>query len=221
MTASRSLPSSLVDRRGFTLFEVAISFALLGTFLSTVLLVLFTGTRAGRGAIACRSLEQASRRALERMASELTEAGTSVLAPDPTSPFGCASLTFQRVVGLDGDLAVTWSMPVRLALRLEHGELDDGTDDDGDGLVDEHELIFTADPGGARERSVVWQRGVREYLEGEEPNGVDDNGNGLVDERGLCFERVGARLTIRLTLLGADEGNGIKRTVETTLRLRN
>lgn len=116
---------------------------------------------------------------------------------------------------------ITWSA-TRVEFRLEPGEVDDGLDNDGNGLVDEGELVLVRDAGGADELEIVLANGVREHLEGELPNGVDDNDNGLVDERGITFERVGSDLRIRLTLetTGRD-GRILTRTLETTAWSRN
>jgi hypothetical protein len=91
----------------------------------------------------------------------------------------------------------------------EEGELDDGADNNGNGLVDEGCLFWTRDVGEPSEKTHVIARGVREYLEGEEPNLDDDNGNGLEDERGFCLERVGEALVIRLTLERQVSGEGL------------
>ena len=111
---------------------------------------------------------------------------------------------------------------MRIALELERVELDNGLDDNGNGLVDERMVVRIEDPGGPDERRKVICHDVSEYLAGEIPNGLDDNGNGLNDERGLSFVVLGDVLTIRLTLEapGANE-NMLERTVQTSVRLLN
>ncbi len=220
MKSRRTISARL--RAGFSLLEVTLACTLLGAFVGSTVVVLLAGTRGAATVMAGIDLEGTARRTLDRIASELAGAGPNVLVPDPTAPFGSASLTFQRVDGIDENHAVIWGAPVQLALRRENGERDDDIDNDGDGLVDEHELVWTLDPGGPEEHSVVWVHGVREYLQGEEANGRDDNENGLVDERGLSLVREGGRLTVRLTLLGpAAEHGELVRTVQTSVRLHN
>jgi hypothetical protein len=95
-------------------------------------------------------------------------------------------------------------------------------DNDGDGRIDEGQVVWIENPGIPGERRMVWARNVADLLEGELDNDADDNGNGLVDERGLSFEAVGDVLTIRLTCERLDEGRRpLRKTVTTAVRLRN
>ena len=108
------------------------------------------------------------------------------------------------------------------SLYDETGEIDDGLDNNGNGLVDEGRVVLTENLGGADERDRILARRVRELLEGELDNGVDDNGNGLVDEKGFSFERMGESLVIRMTMERIDVGQRtIERSAQTSVRLRN
>jgi len=208
------------SRAGFTLLELLMTVVMLGTFLWSLLLVVTQGTHAARDGMALQSTQALGRRTLDRMARELACAVAGTLDPNPTLPWGSDDLTFQVVGGYSAG-AVQLDTPVLFALELEQGELDDGADNDGDGLVDERQLVYTRDPDGAAERS-VWAHGVREYLEGEVANGLDDNGNGLQDEAGLCFVHRGGTLVLRLSLEErAPQGQIEVCTVQTTVRLRN
>jgi hypothetical protein len=116
----------------------------------------------------------------------------------------------------------------RILYRVEPApmELNNGVDDNSNGLIDEGVLVRIEDFGGPDERRVVLARGVSELLEGEDANGLDDNGNGLDDEGGLAItiRTSGTRdaLTLRLTLQGVDASGAIlERTLETTVALRN
>ena len=107
-------------------------------------------------------------------------------------------------------------------LDYQEGEVDDGLDNNGNGLADEGVLLWTRDLGGAGESTHVICRGVREYLQGEEPNLDADTDNGLEDEPGYCLERVGETLVIRLTLERQVSDAGIQqRTIETSVKLRS
>jgi type II secretory pathway pseudopilin PulG len=206
--------------RGFSLVEVLISMTMLAGLLGTLLTVVSTGSSAARVGMARQSLEGAARRTLDRIASELFSAGAETLDPDPAAPWGSSNLSFQKIEGFDGE--IVWGTPNAFSLALEEGELDNGEDDNGNGLIDERVLVYTRDLGGANELATVWVHGVRELSEGELDNGEDDNGNGLEDEEGLSFLLIGGRLTVRLTLEELDsEGNNLVRTVETSVRLRN
>jgi len=207
--------------RGMSLIEVVLSLAMLGTFLGSLVLVLGQGSRSARMGMARGSIEGLARRMLDRMASELVGAVADSLDPNPAAPYGSSSLTFQRIGAYAGG-ALQWGELVTFAVALDDGELDDGTDNDGDGLVDELKLVMTRKEEGAEATSSVLVHGVRELLEGETANGLDDNDNGLKDEAGLSFEREGGRLVVRLSLeQHSREGGALVRTLQTSVRLRN
>ena len=109
-----------------------------------------------------------------------------------------------------------------IAFEYETGEIDDGRDNNRNGLVDEGVVVLLRDAGGANEQRVVLCHGVRERLEGELVNGLDDNGNGLVDEKGFCLQWVDGVLALWLSIELID-GNGMHevRTLQTSVRIRN
>jgi hypothetical protein len=159
------------------------------------------GTRTATDGMARQSIEALGRRTVDRMARELSSAGAGTLSPNRGLALGSDHLTFQVVSGYAGG-AVQWSAPAAFALKLEPGELDNGKDDDGDGLVDERDLTYTQ--GG---QETIWAHGVCELLEGEKANGKDDNGNGLKDEAGLSSP-AGGTLILRLSLEARDLREG-------------
>lgn len=208
-------------RGGFSLLEIMITLTVISTLLGSLLLALVSSTKASRIGMSRQDLEGLARRTLDRIARELMSSGTSVLIPDPIAPFGSSALTYQAAAGVAGEV-IAWNASTRLERELDDGETNDGTDENGNGLVDEGRVRLTLDVGGVGERSLTLAHHVREYLEGESPNGVDDNGNGLVDEAGLCFERRDETLLIRLSLERLDlDGKSFVRTVATSVRLRN
>ena len=99
---------------------------------------------------------------------------------------------------------------------------EDGTDNDGDGIVDEGIVVLRLSAGEPNEYRVVLARGVARYLEGETPNGVDDNGNGQVDEKGLFMQVRNGAIYVNLTVqrMGRDR-QPIFRTVRTAVAMRN
>jgi hypothetical protein len=103
---------------------------------------------------------------------------------------------------------VFWSPAERIGFQLRPGEIDNGVDDDGDGIVDDGRVVWTQDVGLASQTSTSWAEGVTEYFAGEIQNNLDDNGNGLIDERGLCFTVDASSVVVRLTLQ-ARSVNGI------------
>jgi prepilin-type N-terminal cleavage/methylation domain-containing protein len=208
-------------RRGFTVLEVMISLTIMGLVISSVALLGLSNQRAYRTGAAGADLEVDVRRALDQLVQEFMRSGASVLLPDPEEGVGGSDVTYAKAVGTAGGVT-TWSSQNRVRFDYEEGELDDGADNNGNGLVDEGRLIWTRDVGGPNEKTHVLCHGVSEYLEGEELNLDDDNGNGLEDERGFCLERVGEALVIRLTLEHQVSGEGLQaRTIETSVKLRN
>ncbi|MEO0650720.1 MAG: hypothetical protein AAFZ65_08580 [Planctomycetota bacterium] len=119
--------------------------------------------------------------------------------------------------------AIEWSPQQSLRWERDPAEIDNGLDDDGDGLIDEGLLVWLLDEGGANEQRVVLASSVAELAEGELENGLDDNGNGLVDEAGASFDLTADGLmTFRLTLERAARGGVlVQRTRATRIRLRN
>ena len=91
-------------------------------------------------------LDARTARAMRRMAAELIGARWATLVPVPAPPFGADGLEFER----PGDTAagvVTWGSRSQILLELATGELDNGLDDDGDGLVDERSIALVQDLG--------------------------------------------------------------------------
>jgi len=208
-------------RGGFTLLEMTIALSLLGVALTSAAMVSKTGGDAHQTTTAIQGLEQNLHRALERAASEIALSGVDHLTPDPLEGLAYDDIEFQAVVGFTG--AVPDLGPVsQLVTQLETGEVLDDADNDGDGLVDERDLLLIQDVYGGDRRQVVLCHGVLEYLEGETFDGADENGNLLEDEPGFHIERNGNVLTLRLSL-GSQAPNGqiLIRTAELDTRMHN
>lgn len=205
---------------GFTLVEMAIVSGLFAVALGSLALF-FRGTeRLYRAETLDAELERQAAHALERVVRELRIAAADSFAPAPEDG-ELSSFQYVQAVGITAG-AVDWTTPRLLELSLEAGEIDDGLDDNGNGLVDEGRLVLTTDVDGPEERSLLITRWVREFLEGEVENGLDDNGNGLVDEPGFVVDAFGDALRIRLTLeRRTDEGRFLTHTVQTSIRPRN
>ncbi len=206
---------------GYTLLELVVGLTLLTILMGSVIMTTQRGIAAYRRSASNSSLDAKVNRALSRLARELVDAGGANLVPNPTPPLGGATLDFQRPVAWTGG-AIVWGPTVRFALELAPGELDNGIDDNGNGLIDEGVLVRIENPGLANEQRSIFSRGVSEYLEGETGDGTDENGNGLVDEGGLSFSRSNGSLQIALSLerIGPD-GELMVRTLGTSVALRN
>lgn len=206
-------------RAAFTLLEIVLATAILTVALGS--LALFGGRSAdaiGTGT-AHSDLDTQLRRTLARMGDELLSSGLGTLTP--IAPAGADALIFRRSEGVVNG-AIRWSAPQRLAFAYELGEIDDGLDNNGNGLIDEGVVLWTRDLGQPGEQTVVLCHGVSKLGLGELDNGLDDDGDGLVDERGLTFERVGRTLRVGLTLERRDSKQSVlRRSLETVLQPRN
>ena len=215
-------PTNTRTTSGFTMVELMIAMATMTIVLLAVALATMQGNRAYNAGRAVSDVEARTQRMLRRVVEDLRWAGRAGLFPEPLAPFGSSTVDFQSNVGVDGGGGVIWSTPTRIAFEYAPGELDDGIDNNGNGVVDEGQIVLRRDVGAAGEQRIVHGSWVREFLEGEIPNGADDNGNGLIDEAGLCFEVNGTTLLVRLTLEQPDpEGRLITRTMTSAVNLRN
>jgi len=191
--------------------------ALSGTAIIVGLAAIGTTRAFGtwRGTVTATEVEFAANAATDLIVGNLADAGLTTIADDLSAPVGGSSVTFRVRNGIASG-AVTWGAETTIAWESDPGDARDGVDNDGDGLVDEGQVVMTDDDRG----TVVLVRNVPEFLDGETADNSDENGNGLIDEQGLSFELDGRRLQIRLTLskVGAD-GELVTRSVETSLRL--
>lgn len=209
-------------RNGFTLLESMLALTLLCVVSGSVIMVSRDGSTAFDTANRSSQLESRVRRAMDRIAFELVTAIGDSIDPAPEGPNGTPDFVFTTPVDFVGG-AVVPSDLMRLAWVMEQGEVDDGLDNDGDGLVDEGQVILVRDFGIAgQEITTTLCRGVAETLEGEVPgNFVDENGNGIADEAGFCVQLEDNVLVVRLSLQDWGEDGVITRTLETGVGLRN
>ena len=201
--------------------EAMITLAILGMVGSMAIMTITDGNSTFGTTNGSAEIEARVRRGIDRVTAELLTVGDGQLNPDPTGNFGSSDMLFRQAVGLTGT-AIDWSNQHRLAFEYDTNELDDGADNDGDGLIDEGNLVLTRNDGLANEMRIILVKGVAEFIEGELANGVDDNGNGVVDEAGFNIHRVGDVLEVRLTVQSSlGQGTTLTRTLETSTRLRN
>ena len=214
---------------GFTLTELLIVATILGLMLGWLGMIGRSSDHAYRTGTLAAQLEAQASIAIEKIVADLQPAGFDMLSPDllPDDPDYPGFTDWSDWVEyahpsgmIDGE--VPWDHQRRLAFELEAGELPDGRDNNGNGLVDEGVVVLTENVGDPTERRRVLVHWVSQLLEGEELNGEDDNGNGLIDERGFVVERAGETLIVRLTLQRANpERQLLSRTARTSTRLRN
>jgi len=206
---------------GYTLLEMAIALVVLASVLGAMVTIGRSSDRTYQTGTTAAHLEAQAETAIERIVSDLRIARLSSLTPDPTPGSGTSSIEYVQPVGITNGV-VQYGPPRRLAFERDPRELDDGIDNDGDGLIDEGAVVLTDNVGGAPEHRQVITRWVRKLAAGEIANGADDNGNGLVDEPGFLVERFDETIVIRLTLERKDgEGRLRCRTAQTSVRMRN
>lgn len=210
---------------GFTLIEALISTVLASLLLGSLVLAVNRGIGLFEQSAANNDVDSRAGRAIDVVTRALLAASENSINPNLETPVGApnivwsSTIDYQDVDGWAG--GVQFGPVVRLAFELEDGEIDNGLDDNGNGLVDEHQVVRIVDPGPNEQRFVL-VNGVSEFLEGETPNGLDDNGNGIIDERGLCFDLIGDTLNIRMSIerLGPG-GRLIVRTQSASIAFRN
>ena len=219
-----SIPSR--SRRGLTLLELLISGTLLILILGGVGKTSLRGLRMFELNSANNEINGRAGRVIDRVVRALIAARSNDVAAALETPAGAptvwsTTLDFPTALEWSGGSAV-WSATERISLEFVPGEIDNGLDDNGNGLIDEGRIVHTFNVGLPDESGVVLVNGVSELLEGETLNGIDDNGNGLIDEPGFCFSLEGRALRVRLTLEKDRGGEGqIIRSVEDSLTIRN
>ncbi|MFT4538544.1 MAG: type II secretory pathway pseudopilin PulG [Planctomycetota bacterium] len=206
---------------GYTLIELMISLSLLTALVLSVFEVTQRSANAVRTGAVVTQLQADSERTLRRVVDRVQMTSSGRLTPRLASPLSSPRCEFQLPIGFDGS-DVVWSTAQSLSFELDTLEVDDGIDNDGDGLVDEGRVIWTESAGDPNSRTVSWASGVRRYLEGEEPNNIDDNGNGLIDESGFAISVDDEIVTIWLTLERIETGDStLIHTSRASVRLRN
>jgi prepilin-type N-terminal cleavage/methylation domain-containing protein len=175
-------------RSGFTVIEMLIAMVVVGLVLGNVAMMVGSSNDAYERESAKANLEDQLTQTLDRIVLALMSASEDSLAPGAQSPAFHTSLEFRQSLGVQ-DGALIQGEPERIELVVEDGR-----------------VVWRERPDELDERSVIWTRWVRGFLEGEVPNGLDDNGNGLVDESGLAFVIEGSEVEVLLTLerVGSD-----------------
>ena len=212
---------STSGRAGFTLTEVVLSASLLAGLLLVAGLATDRCMSMFRQHRAVQVVGGSANRLLQRVASELVFARQGTLQPTALTTQGASTLLYNKCLGVSGG-TVQWSTVFTLRWELDTGETDDGADNNGDGLIDEGQLVLIEDEGLASERRVVLGHDLCELMPGETFDGDDDDGDGLIDERGACFSLEDDMLTVRIGQQGRGvDGKSFTRVVETTVFVRN
>lgn len=209
------------SKAGFTLVE-----ALLAASASIVVAGLIATMLQRSNAVflqsgAASEADAVAQRAIERITEELMSVDRSTLNLTPSPITGGSTVLYRRTTGFNNGMQVGDLQ--RMRFEYGPGEINDGIDNDGDGLIDEGRVTLNTDVLGAGTDVVLIDQ-VSELAQGELPNGLDDNGNGLVDEPGfvMTYDAQTFALTVRLSVSRtAQGGRTIERTAVTAVRLRN
>jgi hypothetical protein len=207
-----------------TLVEVVLTLSISGLVLAPIMLLSLTATRqygdtSERGDALARC-----QRTADRIADLLESATRASVVTVPAAPAWDDEISYDALTSValtNGTVAVRG---MRIRWRRDPADANDGADNDGDGLVDEGEVVVTHDVGLASQRETVLVRRVPELLDGEAANGSDDNGNGLADEAGFVVARVGNSVTLWLTAATAGRTGARElrlSTTQRTVRVRN
>lgn len=208
-----------VGRGGFSLFEVLISIALVASLLTGVFHLGSSSQQVADSSAKLAEIQSDLNVALERIRTVVRPAGRSTITP--ANPSGASQISFQEAIGFANG-GIEFGELMQFALRPEAADPVDGMDNDGDGLIDEGELVFISGLGTPEEKQQILCKGVSRLAQGELPNGSDDNQNGLLDEPGFSIEQDGEVLIFRLTLeVVTDGGILLQQTRETAIRPRN
>lgn len=197
--AVRTLKPRRSRRAGMTVIETTAALVISGL---TMLYLSESLTRSG-GALTISQRRAGvtleSQRALDEAAGRLKDAVAASLVPDPIGNLGADDVRFARLADFVAGAPV-WGPEERLFLRLCPEEFLDGEDQDGDGLIDEHELVLVRSLGGGLLQERVLATEMPPLGAGEAANGLDDDGDGLVDEPSFVVRRDGQVLGISLSI---------------------
>ena len=156
-------------RAGFTLLEVLIALALVGLVIANVAMVMQTGTKAYQMESSLGDLEIQADRTLDRIALALMASSRESIDPSAQAPFHASAVNYEQSLGVEdgepvfgpaeriemtvqegrvmwrerpeepSERSVVWTNWVSAFLE---GEVQNGLDDNGNGLIDETGLSF-------------------------------------------------------------------------------
>ncbi len=134
-------------RAGFSLVEAVLAISLFAMVLGTIGFVAISGSQAYRSSTVDSNLVQQGRRALGEVTDLLLTSRAASLEAYPEGPLWQDSIEVGRYASMATDGTVTWET-VQIRFAYEQNEVDDGVDNNGNGLVDEGVLEVVTDCGG-------------------------------------------------------------------------
>ena len=217
----RGMARTLSRQAGVSLLELIAGVVLFAVVVAVALQSSLASSRVTASLVSTSDLDLQAHRVLEQVTRELGQARLDSMTPEATAPYGASGLTYERAE-IDGTGAIAWSAPRRIEFVQAAGDPLDGTDNDGNGLVDDGEIWLVTNVGEPGQQRSLLLRHVARFVDGEVENLLDDNGNGLIDERGLSFERREGLVFVRISVQCIDpDGHVATRTAESAVRTRN
>lgn len=166
----RAITRTARARRGFTLIEALIAASLLGIVVVKITMVLNSATQSHNRESSAMVLEDQAHRVLDQIAYAIMGAERDELVPDPLQPLYSTELNYSVSLGVEAG-EVVFNDPERIGLGnvlsqlvwaenpgvaeerrvvwtnlvspFLEGEIPNGVDDNGNGLVDESGLTFS------------------------------------------------------------------------------
>ncbi len=191
---------------GFSLMEVLIASAILSILIMATIATMSIAQEMFDTGTAVADGEAIARRALDDISYELYSSSITTLSP--ANPNASTYIRFQKNIDFVAGVIV-WSDPIQIEWVMDPKEIDNGLDDDGDGLIDE---------GYIR----IWEDAVPT---GMTPGAEDSTPITIarsIAENGLEFDLTGTRLDVLVTSQKLDaRRNVINSEATTTIALRN
>lgn len=155
-------------RYAFSYVEVTMAAALTLVVAGSVYGLANAGAAALYAGSVQSDLDASVRQAVEAMIPEIGGSGAGTFTPVPPSGLpGASTLTFQKNLGWSGG-SILWGPPITYRFEYDPGEVNDGLDNNGNGVADEGVLVRVE---GARRRILCkWVRegGVQFALSGDD-----------------------------------------------------
>jgi prepilin-type N-terminal cleavage/methylation domain-containing protein len=175
------------SRAGFTMIELMVGLALLGLIIVNVYMVLADSSKAYGSKTVQANTEMQLRRTLDRIALAVMSSSRGTLWTATDSPLSESELHFETSLGMENGVPI-WSDPQKIGLTpgegqqvtwfqnpgganekrivwskwiadFAKGELLNGIDDNGNGLIDEKGLSFVVDGNSVTIRLTIQQPG--------------------------------------------------------------
>lgn len=213
----------------FTLMEMLVLVAILAVILTAVYMTLIASTRAGRTGAALAAVQDAGRKALDRMADDLRRSaqvarseGEGALPEIEQDQNGRDwRITIANVTGLSPS-GLIFGSPITYRVEIDAGEVQDGIDNDRDGLADERRLVRQLP---TTRKTEVLVRNIRGDVPGQFVihNGTLTWSVDADDMLSWTPEMTGGKTyTIVMNLVAVDHaGRLVARPVSTTVQIRN